>query len=115
MDKPKKPQTSDEEDVPAPPAPILPPALPAGSPFRPVSHRRRQAKLPEAPAAVERPSTNIVFEASPTTIASALAKAGPASDESSPVFRFGGWLRVDSEVEIHLHDDDGEDGAASPR
>ena len=106
MDTPNKPQTSDEEDVPAPPAPGPSPVLPARSPFRPVSRRRRQAQLPEPPAAVERPTTNTVFGASPTTVAAALAKAGTQSDESSLVWRPG----ADSEI-----DEDGEAGDDSSR
>lgn len=100
MDTPNKPQTSDEEELPAPPVPSPLPAPPARSPFRPLSRRRRQAQLPEPPAAVERPSTSTVFDASPTTIAAALAKAGAPSDESSLAWRPG-------EVD--------EDGTASSR
>lgn len=118
MDKPKKPQTSGEEEVPAPPAPIPPPALAPGSPFRPLSHRRRQAKPPEPPAAVERPSANTVFDASPTTIAAALARAGAVSDEPSLAWRPGVRSGDDSDAEIHLDEDpgrDGESGTASTR
>jgi len=103
VDTPNKPQTSDEEELPAPPVPAPSPAPPARSPFRPLSRRRRQAQLPEPPAAVERPSTSTVFDASPTTIAAALAKAGAPSDESPLVWRPG-------EV-----DEDGEAGTASSR
>ena len=109
VDTPKKPQTSDEQEVPAPPAPTQSPALPARSPFRPVSRRRRQAQLPEPPAAVERPGTNMVFDASPTTIAAALAKAGAPSAELSLAWRPGD----DSHVEIER--EDGEASTASPR
>jgi hypothetical protein len=83
VDTPKKPQTSEEEEAPAPPAVEPSPPLPARSPFRPLSLRRRQARLPEPPPAVERPSTSLVFDASPTTLAAALAKAGAAPDEAS--------------------------------
>lgn len=106
VDTPNKPQTSDEEEVPAPPAPAPSRALPARSPFRPLSRRRRQAQLPEPPAAVQRPGTNLVFDASPTTIAAALAKAGAPSDESSLAWRPGD----DADVGV-----DGETGTASPR
>ena len=104
MDTPKKPQTSDEEEVPAPPAPVPSPALPARSPFRPVSRRRRQAQLPEPPSADERPGTNMIFDASPTTIAAALAKAGAPSAESSLAWRPGddSNVEVDVDVEIEL-------------
>lgn len=93
MDKPKKPQTSEEET--APPAAILHPS--ALSPFRPLSRRRRQQQGAGPVPAVERPNTSLVFDASPTTIAAQLAKAGrpPAepgrlawsrsSDASAPV------------------------------
>lgn len=114
VDTPKKPQASDEEEVPAPPATTPSPALPARSPFRPLSRRRRQAQLPEPPAAVERPSTNVVFDASPTTIAAALARAGTPSDESPLAWRPGDHSDVDVEVELEI-DEDGEAGTASPR
>lgn len=71
MDKPKKPHTSDEETAP-------PPALPhpsAQSPFRPLSRRRRQQQPAQPASAVDRPDTSLVFDASPTTITAALAKA----------------------------------------
>ena len=74
MDKPKKPQTSDEE--PAAPAAPPPPAMPTRSPFRPLSHRRRQQQVPGPASAVERPNTSLVFDASPTTIAAAVTKTG---------------------------------------
>ena len=120
MDTPKKPQTSDEEEVPAPPAPTPPPALPARSPFRPLSRRRRQARPPEPPAAVERPSTNMVFDASPTTIAAALAKAGASPDDASLAWRPGDdpqvALEFDGDVEIGIEiDEDGGSDTASPR
>lgn len=111
VDTPKKPQISDEEEIPAPPAPVPSPALPARSPFRPLSRRRRQAQLPEPPAAVERPGTHLVFDASPTTIAAALAKAGAPSAESSLAWRPGDDPHVEVDVEIEL----GEDGTALPR
>ncbi len=112
VDTPNKPQT-DEEEVPAPPVTAPSPALPARSPFRPLSRRRRQAQLPEPPAAVERPGTNMVFDASPTTIAAALAKAGAPSDESSLAWRPGDDSDVDVDIEIIA--EDGETGTASPR
>jgi hypothetical protein len=117
VDTPNKPQTSDEEGVPAPPVTAPSPALPARSPFRPLSRRRRQAQLPEPPAAVERPGTNMVFDASPTTIAAALAKAGAPSDESALAWRPGDDSDVDVVVEvvIEIIDEDGETGTASPR
>ena len=116
MDTPKKPQRSNEEEMPAPAAPAPSPARPARSPFRPLSWRQRQAKLPEPPAAVERPSAYIVFDASPTTIAAALAKAGAPSDESPMAWRPGQdtGIDVDVDVEIELGEND-EGGTASPR
>ena len=118
VDTPNKPQASDEEEVPAQPATAPSPALPARNPFRPLSRRRRQAQLPEPPAAVERPSANLVFDASPTTIAAALAKAGAPSDESSLAWRPGvdsdAELGVDADIEIEIDDAD-ENGTASPR
>lgn len=112
MDTPKKPQTSDEGEVPAPPVPAPSPAVPARSPFRPRSLRRRQAQLPEPPPAVERPSTSLVFDASPTTIAAALAKAGASPDEPSLAWRPGHDSDVDVDVEVV---EDGDAGTASPQ
>jgi hypothetical protein len=83
VDTPKKPQTSDEEDVPATPAPAPSPSLQARSPFRPRSLRRRQAHVAEPPPAVERPSTSLLFDASPTTAAAALAMAGGSPEKPS--------------------------------
>jgi hypothetical protein len=114
VDTPKKPQTSDEEEVPAPPAPAPSPALPARSPFRPLSLRRRQAQLPEPPPAVERPSTSLVFDASPTTIAAALAKTGASPDDVSLAWRPGHDSEVDVDVEVEV-DEAGEAGTASPQ
>lgn len=68
-----KPQTSDEEG--APPPPLL-----ARTPFRPLSRRRRQALPPDPQPAVERPTTSTVFNASPNTVAAALAGQGAAPD-----------------------------------
>ncbi|HET9771740.1 MAG TPA: hypothetical protein VFS16_12690, partial [Acidimicrobiia bacterium] len=68
-----KPQTSDEEGA-------QPPPLLARSPYRPLSLRRRQALPAEPQPAVERPRTNPVFNASPSTVAAALAKSGPGAD-----------------------------------
>jgi hypothetical protein len=109
VDPPKKPQRSDEQEVSDIPVPALP-ALPARSPFRPLSRRRRQAQAPEPPAAVERPSTSLVFDASPTTLAAALAKAGASPDEQSLAWRSS------HEPGDGVHEDeDGEAGTASPR
>jgi hypothetical protein len=113
VDKPNKPQTSDEEEEPAPPAPAPRPEPPARSPFRPLSRRRRQAQVPDPPAAVERPATTTVFDASPTTIAAALAKAGAPSGQPSLAWRPGD----DPDVVIEIDEDGegGEDGTAPPR
>ena len=97
MDTPKKPQRSEEEEVPAPPVPDPSPSLQARSPFRPMSLRRRQGQLPEPPAAVERPSTSLLFDASPTTLSAALAKAGASPDEGSLTWRAGLDVEVESE------------------
>jgi len=83
MDASKKQQTSDEEEAPAPPAPAPSPSLQARSPFRPLSRRRRQAQPPEPAAVVERPGTSLLFDASPTTVAAALAKAGAAPEDAT--------------------------------
>lgn len=109
MDTPKKPQTSDEEEVTASPVPDPSPSLQARSPFRPLSGRRRQAQVAEPPPAVERPSTSLVFDASPTTVAAALAKAGTSPDEPSLAWPSS----QDSDVEV---EEDGEAGSdSSPR
>jgi hypothetical protein len=109
VDTPKKPQRSDEQEVSDIPVPAVP-ALPARSPFRPLSLRRRQAQVPEPPAAVERPSTSLVFDASPTTVAAALAKAGVSPDEQSLAWRSSREPDGDGD-----RDEDGDAGTASPR
>jgi hypothetical protein len=74
-----KPQTSDEEGA-------QPPLLPARSPYRPLSLRRRQA-MPAVPQpAVGRPVTRSVFNASPNTIAAALGIV-PSGDEATLTWR----------------------------
>ena len=110
MDTPKKPQTSDEEEVPAPPVPAPSPSLQARSPFRPLSLRRRQAQVAEPPPAVERPSTSLVFDASPTTVSAALSKAGTSPDEPSLEWR----ASQDSDVDLEDEEDDVA-GNDSPR
>jgi hypothetical protein len=107
VDTPKKPQTSDQEEVPAPPVPAPTPALPAGSPFRPLSRRRRQAQVPHPPPAVERPTASLIFDASPTTVAAALAKAGASPEEASLAWRASQGPAVDVEA------DDDDAGTAS--
>jgi hypothetical protein len=109
VDTPKKPQRSDEQEVSDTPVPAAP-ALPARSPFRPLSLRRRQAQVPAPPAAVERASTSLVFDASPTTLAAALAKAGASPDEQSLAWRSS--HESDDDVDV---DEDGDAGTASPR
>jgi hypothetical protein len=111
VDTPKKPQTSDEEEVSAPPMPDPSPTLQARSPFRPLSLRRRQGQVPEPPPAVERPSTSLVFDASPTTVAAALAKVGVSPDEPTLAWRAGQDADVDVDVEI---EEDDEGGIVSP-
>ena len=101
MDTPKKPQISDEEEESAPPVPAPSPSLPARNPLRPLSLRRRQAQVAERPAAVERPSTSLVFDASPTTVAAALAKAGASPDEASLAWRSS----PDSDVAVDVEED----------
>ena len=83
MDASKKRPASEEEVAPAAPLPAPSPSLQARNPFRPLSRRRRQAQPPEPPAAVERPDTSLLFDASPTTVAAALAKAGAGPDDGS--------------------------------
>ena len=67
--------------------------------------------MPEPPAAVEKPNTNMVFDASPATIAAALAKAGTSPVEPSLTWRPGYDADVD-DIEVEVDD---ETGAASPR
>ena len=105
MDTPKKPQASEEDEAPASPAPS--PPLQARSPFRPLSRRRRQAQAAEPPAVVERPSTSLVFDASPTTAAAALAKAGASPAESSLVWRGGQDSGPEVAVEVEAEEDGG--------
>ena len=113
MDTPKKPQVSEEEEAPALPVPDPSPRLAARSPFRPLSRRRRQAQTPEPPPAVERPSTSLVFDASPTTLSAALAKAGTSPAEPSMTWRAG--ENVDPEVTVEVDaDEDGGAGTGSP-
>ena len=114
MDTPNKPQTSDGEEIPAPPVPTPSPALPARSPFLPLSRRRRQTQQPEPPSAVERPTTSLVFDASPTTIAAALAKAGASPAEPSLAWRPGRDSDVAVDVEVEVAED-GEAGNDSPQ
>ncbi len=103
MDNPKKPQTSEDETAPAPAPPA--PSLKARSPFRPLSSRRRQFQIPEPVSVVERPDTSLVFDASPTTIAAALAKAG--ASPADPV-RLA-WGGDDAEDDGTRSIDDGAD------
>lgn len=110
VETPKKPQTSDEEEVSAPPVPAPSPSLQARSPFRPLSLRRRQVQVTDPPPAVERPATSLVFDASPTTVAAALAKAGAPPDEPSLEWR----ASQDSDVDLE-DEEDGGAGNASPR
>ena len=113
METPKKPQASEENEAPAQSLPAPSPSLPARNPFRPLSRRRRQAQVPEPPAAVERPSTSLVFDASPTTLAAALAKAGGSSAEPSLAWR--GDQGSDAELTVEVEaDEDGSAGTASP-
>jgi hypothetical protein len=111
VDTPKKPQqASEEEEVLAPPVPAPSPRLPARSPFRPLSLRRRQAQAPDPPAAVERPNTSLVFDASPATLSGALAKAGALPAESS--LTWTGRQISDPELVVEV-DADEDDGAAT--
>jgi hypothetical protein len=94
VDKQNKPQqTSDEEVIPAPP----PAPLQARSPYRPLSRRKRHDQVVEPPPAVERPVTTSKFDASPTTISAALAKAGATTAEF--VLVWSPEPRADLEVE----------------
>ena len=81
------------------------PSLPARNPFRPMSLRRRQAQVVEPPPAVERPSTSLVFDASPTTVAAALVKAGASPDEAALAWRSS----QDSGADVEA-DEDGDAG-----
>jgi hypothetical protein len=112
VDTPKKPQASEEEEAPAPPVPAPSPRLPARNPFRPLSLRRRQAQAPEPPPVVERPSTSLVFDASPTTLSGALAKAGASSADSS--LNWTGRPVADPELTVEVDaDEDGGAGSGS--
>jgi len=113
VDTPKKPQASDEDEAPAEPVPAPAPSLQTRNPFRPLSRRRRQLQMPEPPPAVERPSTSLVFDASPTTLAAALAKAGASPAESSLAWRGSQDSDPDLAVEIEPGDDGGA-GTVSP-
>ena len=108
MDTPKKPQASEEDEAPAQPAPPPAPSLQTRNPFRPLSRRRRQVQIPEPPAAVERPSTSLVFDASPTTLAAALAKAGASPAEASLAWRGS----QDSDPDLAVEVEAGENGGA---
>jgi hypothetical protein len=105
VDTPKKPQASEEDEAPLVPTPS--PSLQARSPFRPLPRRLRQAQVAEPPAAVERPSTSLVFDASPTTVAAALAKAGAPPDKSALAWRRGQDSGAEVTVEIDAEEDDG--------
>jgi hypothetical protein len=86
VDKKNKPQpTSGEEVTPAPP----PAPLQARSPYRPLSRRRRQDQVVEPPPAVERPSVSMTFDASPTRINAALAKAGASPEDPVLIWKGG--------------------------
>ncbi|HYH49366.1 MAG TPA: hypothetical protein VEG38_07435 [Acidimicrobiia bacterium] len=86
MDKHNKPQQTSEEEVTAPtPAP----SLQARSPYRPLSRRRRQEQVAQPPSAVERPAVSMTFDASPTRISAALAKAGASPEETVLAWKAG--------------------------
>jgi hypothetical protein len=115
VDTPNKPQASDEEqEVLGPPVPAPSPTLQARSPFRPLSRRRRQAQVAEPPSVLERPSTSLVFDASPTTVAAVLAKAGGSPAAPSLAWRAGQDSDPEVSVEIAAEEDDGA-GTSSPR
>ena len=80
MEKPNKPQISDEGA--AEPAAAAP-TLQARSPYRPLSLRRRQEQVVGPESQVERPTTRTKFNASPTTIVAALARSGASPDETA--------------------------------
>ena len=111
MDTPKKPQASEEDEAPL--VSSHSPSLQARSPFRPLPRRLRQAQVAEPPAAVERPSTSLVFDASPTTVAAALAKAGASPDKSALAWRRGQGSGPEVTVEIDAEEDDGAGTASS--
>lgn len=74
-----RPQTSDEEGA-------QPPPLLARSPYRPLSLRRRQELEGEPQSRVARSTTRLLFDASPTTISAALAKAKAAPEDPTLVW-----------------------------
>lgn len=86
MDKQNKPQQTSEEEV---TAAATAPSLQARSPYRPLSRRRRQDQVAEPPPAVERPAVSVAFDASPTTINAALAKAGAVPEQVVLVWKGG--------------------------
>jgi hypothetical protein len=91
VDKPNKPQAPDEE---AATAAAAVPSLQARSPYRPLSRRRRQEQGVEGESQVERPTTTTKFDASPTTVAAALAKAGSSPEDGTSF----SWRRRGLEV-----------------
>jgi hypothetical protein len=100
VDKQNKPQQTSEEEV-TPEAPVAP--LQARSPYRPLSRRKRQEQIVEPPPAVERPSISQRFDASPTRISAALAKAG--APEQEPVLV---WSAGDVEIEVEVEEPETE-------
>jgi hypothetical protein len=112
VDTPNKPQASEEEEPLVQPVPAPSPSLGARSPFRPLSRRRRQGQAPEPPAAVERPSTSLVFDASPTTLSGALAKAGASPADSSLNWQVRSKSDLEVAVEVDA-DEDADAGTAS--
>ena len=107
MDKQNKPQPTSEGEV-TPEAPAGP--LHARSPYRPLSRRKRQEQVVEPPPAVERPNVSLRFDASPTRISAALAKAGTSQDEAilawrAAVARATADSGADIEVEVAVEVD----------
>jgi hypothetical protein len=100
VEKQNKPQQTSEEEAPPtpPPAPLQAP-LQARSPYRPLSLRKRQEQVIEPPPAVERPVASARFDASPTKISAALAKAGAAPEETALAWSAdGGDIEVEPET-----------------
>lgn len=96
MDKKNKAQQTSEEEV----TPVVTPGpLQARSPYRPLSMRRRQEQVVQPPPAVERPAITVRFDASPTRIGAALAKAGASPAETVLVWSVGAEADIeDSEA-----------------
>ncbi|MEW6476052.1 MAG: hypothetical protein AB1679_27665 [Actinomycetota bacterium] len=108
VDNQNKPQQTSAEDEATPATPAAP--LQARSPYRPLSRRKRQEQVVEPPSAVERPVTSSRFDASPTRISAALAKAGASPEMTVLAWGPDGTATSDHEddVEVEIQIEIGE-------